>query len=265
MLGIGDEISLQTRGKTASPLVLGKYIIDSKGNVDIPNVGRINITGLTKNEARAVLSEKLSGYIKSSQDLILDITNFASKSVNVVGAVMQPTRFYLSDKPMTILDAINKAGGIVPCGNALSQAYGDAEKSNQQVCGDVNAISVEQADGHKEKFTLVGLSRFVQSSNRVLTQSAVITVPINQQLFFVSGGVNLPGTFNLLPGMNLAQALSFAGDIINIEKTPYIYILRSDSGNRVFSLNLRELDDRLKARRFLIYRQDEVIISSSQW
>lgn len=228
-LGTGDEVSLKTKGNTASSPVLGKYIVGSEGEIDIPIIGPVKIAGLTVIEARNLLSEKLSGYIKNNQDLLFDITEYASKSIIVSGAVNHPVRFHLTKRPVTILDALNKAGGINQCGNALSQAYGDAEKTNQQVCGDINAIHVKQADGNEEKVSLDALSRFVRSSNKVLTESTVITVPVNQKLFFVGGGVNLPGAFNLFSGMNLAQALSFAGDIISIEKTPYVYILRSDS------------------------------------
>ncbi len=61
-------------------------------------------------------------------------------------------------------------------------------------------------------------------------QVTVIVAGVNSQHIYITGEVNHPGTFPLLPGMDVLQALASAGGPNQFANTKKIYVLRKVSG-----------------------------------
>jgi polysaccharide biosynthesis/export protein len=70
------------------------------------------------------------------------------------------------------------------------------------------------------------------SLNKFLTnpQVTVIVGQINSQRIYLLGEVPRPGTFSLLPGMTVLQAIANAGGISPFAKSKKIYVLRKENG-----------------------------------
>jgi polysaccharide export outer membrane protein len=92
---------------------LAGYLVDPNGNIDLPVLGRISIAGLTIEEAKDLLAQKLEPYLKDPA-IIIRFINFrytvlgevgASKTINVPG------------ERITILEAIGQAGDLTPYSN----------------------------------------------------------------------------------------------------------------------------------------------------
>lgn len=86
-------------------------VVDGEGNIFFPFVGKMHVVGLSTDQIQAQLTEKLTRYIRNPQ-VSVRIGVFNSQTFNVMGEVAQPGVRALTNKPVTILDGLNFAGGI---------------------------------------------------------------------------------------------------------------------------------------------------------
>lgn len=84
------------------------YIVDTEGEIDFPVIGKLKIAGLSPNELRALLQEKLSPYIK---DPIINI-RLRNFTVTLLGAVNRPGTYPVNGEQITILEALGLAGDL---------------------------------------------------------------------------------------------------------------------------------------------------------
>ncbi|WP_420593169.1 polysaccharide biosynthesis/export family protein [Robiginitalea biformata] len=84
------------------------YLIDEDGMIDFPVIGKIKIAGLSPDETRSLLRERLSEYIR---DPIINIrlNNF---TVTVLGQVNRPGTYPVLGEKITILEALGLAGDM---------------------------------------------------------------------------------------------------------------------------------------------------------
>lgn len=131
-LGIGDVILLKTSTLSSSAdqpaIVTGtpgiapsmaaparakpqQYTVQDDGAIAIPDIGRVNVTGLTVSEAEAEIFKALA---KNQITLRfgLDVAGFNSKRVVIGGAVGQPGVVPIRLQPLHLGEALQLAGGI---------------------------------------------------------------------------------------------------------------------------------------------------------
>ena len=84
------------------------YLIDADGNIHLPILGSIEIAGLNRMEATAMLKEKLNVYVNNPV-VNIQILNF---KVTVLGDVNKPGSFKVPNERITILEAIGLAGDL---------------------------------------------------------------------------------------------------------------------------------------------------------
>ncbi|MDE7402997.1 MAG: polysaccharide export protein [Muribaculaceae bacterium] len=86
------------------------YTVDSKGDIQFPVLGRLHVSGMTR--------EELSEYLRSeliSRDLAKNpivTVDFLNLQVTVLGDVSNPGRYPINREEFTILDAIGAAGDL---------------------------------------------------------------------------------------------------------------------------------------------------------
>lgn len=86
------------------------YTVDSKGDIDFPVVGKIQVAGLTREE----IAEKVKKSLVDAS-LIKDPTVTVSLSnlhYSMMGEVAKPGQYAIEEEKVTILDAISKAGDL---------------------------------------------------------------------------------------------------------------------------------------------------------
>ncbi|MCM1035090.1 MAG: polysaccharide export protein [Paludibacter sp.] len=88
------------------------YIVDKDGNINFPILGKLHVAGLSKSEAIALISDKISSSIK---DPIVNI-RFMNYHVTVMGEVNRPGRYTITDERVSILDALAMAGDMTVYG-----------------------------------------------------------------------------------------------------------------------------------------------------
>ena len=86
------------------------YLVDNDGNIDFPILGKIHVEGLTRNQLREVLKEKLieGGHLT---DPIITI-NFLNFKISVQGEVNRPGSFNILGERVTLLEALSMAGDL---------------------------------------------------------------------------------------------------------------------------------------------------------
>ncbi len=84
------------------------YLIDKDGEIDFPVIGKIKISGLSKEELRTLLREKLSDYLKNPI-INIRLKNF---TVTILGQVNRPGTYPVSGERITLLEALGLAGDL---------------------------------------------------------------------------------------------------------------------------------------------------------
>ena len=105
ILGAADIISINL---TDSDDIDNTYLIDQDGMIDLPFIGKVKIDGLTLNEAQNVLMNVVESFYKNP-DMQLNIEEFNSSKVYVVGAVRNQVTINLDQKPIKLIEAAIQA------------------------------------------------------------------------------------------------------------------------------------------------------------
>lgn len=84
------------------------YLIDMDGNIDYPVLGKIKLLGLSVEQAKELLKQKLSDYLK---DPIVNI-RILNFRISVLGEVNSPGIYEVSGERITLLEAIALAGDL---------------------------------------------------------------------------------------------------------------------------------------------------------
>ena len=86
------------------------YLVDNNGNINFPQLGEINVLGLTRFE----LSERISKELRDKglvNDAVVTV-QFLNFKVSVMGEVARPGTFDVDSDRITLLDALSKAGDL---------------------------------------------------------------------------------------------------------------------------------------------------------
>ena len=111
----GDTIELKLGGvpSTETQSVSGEYQIDGDGFVNMPNIGKVRIGGLSAAAAQTAIESVYKQKEIYTHPTIVITIQAQARFVNVGGEVKTPERVpYTPD--LTILASINAAGGFTP-------------------------------------------------------------------------------------------------------------------------------------------------------
>lgn len=89
------------------------YLVDQKGNIEIPRIGIIHAEGLTKDQLAVIIKDRLRGQL-TEPTVIIRFVNFR---VMVMGEVGKPGVQGVSVENLNILEALAMAGDITQFGN----------------------------------------------------------------------------------------------------------------------------------------------------
>lgn len=146
-----DAVSSQQRYQT--------YLVDNKGYIQFPVLGKLKVSGLTRTQVLDMLNEKLSEYIKNPV-VNLRIVNF---KITVSGEVVRPGEFEIQTERITLPEAIALAGDMT--------VYGKRE----------NVLVRREIDG-KKTYNYVDMTKadFINSSFYYLQQNDFIYIEPNK-------------------------------------------------------------------------------------
>lgn len=200
------------------PQLSGHFRVEKDGEFAYPFLGRVRAGWLTVGEVADVLKIRLAdGYLRRPQ-VTVDVDQFRSQNVFVMGEVRTPGKYVLSG-PVTLLDALARAGATTDAAGVevlILHPKGNVSPSPtlpDQRDADVTTVSLREIQDGK-------LSR-----NVTIRDGDTIFVP-KAERFFVVGLVRNAGSFVLERNMTVLQAISTAGGISERGSTRRLRIVR---------------------------------------
>ncbi|WP_394706782.1 polysaccharide biosynthesis/export family protein [uncultured Bacteroides sp.] len=88
---------------------LQDYLVDSKGTIDFPVLGKLPVIGLTADAVTKIITDKLRPYLKG--DLVVTV-RFANYKISVLGEVTRPGAYTVANENINVLQALSMAGDL---------------------------------------------------------------------------------------------------------------------------------------------------------
>ena len=89
------------------------YLVDEKGNINFPFVGKITVGNLTTAQASTTIQKALSDYVSNTSIIV----KFVDNQVTVVGEVQRQGVYPFSHDKLNVYEALGLGGGITRYGN----------------------------------------------------------------------------------------------------------------------------------------------------
>lgn len=202
-IGAQDVLNIQVFDE---PDLSTKYRVEADGMITFPLIGRIMASGLTLREFQDRLTAQLAaGYIKKPQ-VRVDIDQYKSQSVYVIGEVRTPGKITMSGS-MSLIEALALAGSpTTTASNELIVVHPRKSKPGAATLPD------ENVEAERTKVNIKDLQVGKVGLDIILQDGDTIFVPKAQQIYII-GQVRNPGSYVLDPGITVLQALALAGGL----------------------------------------------------
>lgn len=86
-------------------------IVDSRGTIELPQLGTINVNGLTVEETTRILQERMTQYVGNPLATVT-VANPRQMTIHVMGAVRTPSPYFMPSSDYRLLQALTAAGGF---------------------------------------------------------------------------------------------------------------------------------------------------------
>lgn len=213
-LGPGDELNIDIYGYSD---VTHQVMVSPDGYIRIPNLGPIQVNGLSIEEARRRIRSELVriyGSIRSGETSVqITLNNIRSIRVTIIGEANLPGTYTISSLA-TAFNALYASGGPNESGS-----FRNIEViRNNEVIARIDIYD----------FLLHGNN----SANVRLQDQDVIKINPYQTRVQIKGEVKRPAIFEALPGETLANLLEFAGGFTQDAYTGRIVVVRNADGQK---------------------------------
>lgn len=221
------------------------HTVNSDGGLYFPYAGQIHVSGLTTDEIRQLLTERLGPYIKNPQ-VSVAVSDYRSQKIFVTGQVAKPGRVPVTDVPVRLVDAVNQAGGPTELADLHNV---EVIRGDQQVTVDLKAVFEE---GNVRLNLQLRDGDIVHVGDRI------------DKRVFVMGEVRKPGSYYPNDGhISLVDALQMA-EGVNQETSDRrrIFVIRlSDEATSVYHLDISRPEALMLATNFTLVPQDVVFVA----
>ena len=200
-LGPGDELQIEVWGASETNIT---QKVSPDGYISIPNVGPVNVNGLTvqaaTNRIKAKLSQIYSGLASSNVNLSthvkVSLGQIRTIQVNIMGEVARPGTYALSSFS-TVFHALYKAGGMSKMGSL---------RNIKVVRGGRTVATVDVYD-----YIINGRSH----SDIRLQEGDVILASPYDALVLIKGKVKRPMYYEMKSSESIRTLIGFAGGFSN--------------------------------------------------
>ncbi len=199
--------------------------VAADGTISFPLLGNVEVAGLTPTALEEKLEKLLGERYLVEPQVSVEILEYNSQKVYVLGAVKEPGYYELRG-PTTLLEVISRAGGITS----------DAGK----------AIVITSKDtGGEAKVRVINREKLLVEGEVSLdvrvSGGDVVYVPRAKEVY-VLGEVKKPGAVKYQEGLTLLQAVSLAGGLTDMAAPRRVRIIRNSDGKRsTIEVDLKEI------------------------
>ena len=138
---------------------LATYLVDKKGDITLPVIGRMHVAGMTLAQIEQAITARVAESVKDPYVMV----RLQGFSVNVMGEVKEPQRINVTRERFTVLDALASCGDLTEWGERT------------------NVLVIRDQDGHPVYHRLnLQDSQFMSSPAFYLQQNDVVYVTPNK-------------------------------------------------------------------------------------
>ena len=233
---------------------LGAQRVGEDGTINVPYVGTVRVAGLDLPQIEQRIAQQVSSKAQDPQ-VIVEFAADRTHTVMISGDVKSPGRMSLLEGVRTVVDVINRAGGLAGGRDgAPATQYQVVVRRHGQVI-----LTVQYSD------LLAGGDIAVQKGDEIVVRP-------NAQVFTVLGAVQKAGNVELLkPSLTLLEALGQVGGLSDerANKTGVFVFRMGDirtnphARARVFRLDLNQPVSIFVAQQFGVQAQDVVYVTNA--
>ena len=248
ILGSADSITLDL---TDTDDLDGTYLIDQDGMIDLPFVGRIKIGDLTINEAQNILMQIVKKFYKNP-DLQIEVIEFNSSKVYIVGAVRNQITINLDQKPIRLIEAAIQANFNPSAADKLYGTKGILRRDNQVY--KINLDNTFKSIDERENF--------------YLKKDDVIFIDRNSDAIHIFGEITKPGIYFPNMDYSLTELISTSGLNQITANAKKVFVIREKYNSfleiDVFQLDIRNPVNLIVGRKFKLQANDIVFVPPAE-
>ena len=224
----------------------GRMTVGDDGNIAVQNVGKIYVAGLTVSQVEARLKTVLEASFLARATVSVQVVEFSSKPISVVGAVLRPGRISASGNT-TLIQAITQAGGLTTgYGRELYVLRTGQNGLSEQLAIDIEDLMVS---GNPDL-------------NIPLAPNDLVNIPLDTAItIYVLGEVHKPGKalFRRSQTPTLLQAIADAGGQTD-RAHPQVIVKRMVNGKeQTIKVNYKRIIDG-RAKDLILQDNDTVVV-----
>lgn len=221
------------------------FIVSNTGQLTFPYAGPVSAAGMTVQELEDVLVRRLARVFKEPQ-ISVRVTAFRSKRAYIEGEVRTPGLMVFTDIPMTLAEALNRAGGFSINGD---RSFVTLTRAGKTVTLDLVALNDAGIDPTRIPLKNGDLVMVRGRDERKVTVLGEVTqqaaVPMR------NGRLSLNDALSEVGGVNLSQA-----------NPRQIYVVRNEpqGGQSLFHLDAKTPMALALADQFALRPKDVVFV-----
>jgi polysaccharide export outer membrane protein len=236
IVGPGDEIKVQLFGKENSSLAM---LIGREGAINFPKLGPINIAGLTFQEVKSDLQNRIAKQYIGVESSITFGT-LRTMQIFVMGDAFKPGAYNVNALT-TVTQALLIAGGIDTVGSLRNIQV----KRGKEVIQNIDLYNML-------------LSGDTSQDIRLTAGDTLFVAPKGKEVS-VSGLVKRPAIYELAGVTSVRKALDIAGGVKSGAMQEVVLQRQTEAGNHIFNLNISHGKD----ANFSVKDGDKIIVQAS--
>jgi protein involved in polysaccharide export with SLBB domain len=163
---VWDHPELTTVSTQMSTPDQSGLLVSAQGEISFPFAGTFRVAGLTLPEIEKLVEKRISNYIRDPQVTVRVVT-FRSQEAQVLGEVGGQRTVPLTDKPTSLLDALNQAGGTSVLSANTTRIY--------VIRGNVNDVTVFKLNAKSPEMMVVAQHFNIKNNDIIYVSPLSIT------------------------------------------------------------------------------------------
>jgi polysaccharide export outer membrane protein len=228
----------------------GRIVVNDDGQIALNIIGKMQVAGLTSTQIESKLENILEANYLPKATVSVQVVEFASKPISVVGAVVRPGRIGASGTT-TLIQAITQAGGLTANhGKELYVLRTARNGLSEQVAIDIDDLLIT---GNSDL-------------NIPLSPNDLVNVPIDTPItIYILGEVMKPGKvqFRSSQTPTLLQAIADAGG--QTDRAARKAVIKRMVNGREEQINV-DYRDIIKGKRAdVVLKDNDTIVVAQSW